>query len=230
LLTAVASGFTQYAYAFVHLEADRLEERELDAATAGWDRAKKLYLRARDYGVRGLEVSHPGVGDALRVDPQGALTGTGVGDVSLLYWTAMSWAGAITLSKDDPDLVGDLPIVEALVDRALELDESYDHGALHGFLIAYVMGRPEGEADPAARAREHFQRAMELSGGQLASPLVTLAESVCVPEQDRAEFERLLARALAIDPDARPEWRLSNLIYQRRARWLLERTDRLILD
>jgi predicted anti-sigma-YlaC factor YlaD len=230
LLTAVASGFTQYAYAFVHLEADRLEDHDLDAATAAWERAKKLYLRARDYAVRGLEVRHAGLGESLREDPEAALADMDVSDVPLLYWTAVTWAGAITLSKDDPDLVGDLPIVEALVDRALELDESFKDGAIHDFLIVYEMTRPGGEGDSAARAREHFERAMQLTEGQLASPLVSLAESVAVAEQDRAQFEELLHRALAIDPDSRPEWRLSNLIFQRRAHWLLERTDRLILD
>jgi len=230
LLTALSSGFTQYSYAFVHLEAERLEERDLDAAVAAGERAKKLYLRARDYGVRGLEVRHPELGRRLLQTPDSALEPLTHTDVPLLYWTAVSWAGAIDLSKDDPDLVGDLPIVEALIDRALELDESYDAGAIHAFLIAYEMGRPGGEGDAAAQAREHFDRAIELSEGQLASPLVAMAETVAVAEQDRAAFESLLERALAIDPDARPEWRLSNVIFQRRARWLLDRADRLILD
>jgi len=230
LLTATSSGFTQYSYAFVHQEADYLEELDFDRASAGWERAKKLYLRARDYGLRGLETSHEGYAVELYRDPRDAVSRSTEADVALLFWTAASWAGAITLSKDDPDLVGDLPIVEALILRALELDEAYDHGAIHGFLIAFEMGRPGGAGDPVARAREHFDRAMELSDGQLASPLVTLAESVALAEQDRTEFQGLLDRALAIDPDTRPEWRLSNLISQQRARWLLERTDRLILD
>ena len=231
LLTALGSGFTQYAYAFVQLEADRLEERDLDAATAGWERARKLYLRARDYGVRGLETRHEAIGRALAEDPDTALAATAIDDVPLLYWTAVSWAGAIALSKDDPQLVGDLPILEALIRRALELDESYDAGAIHAFLIVYEMSRPGGgDGDPAERARRHFERAVELSDGQLASPLVAMAESVAVAEQDRAEFERLLTRALAIDPGLRPEWQLSNVIFQRHARWLLKRADRLILD
>ena len=120
--------------------------------------------------------------------------------------------------------------MEALIDRALELDESFESGAIHGFLITYEMSRSGAAGDPAERARGHFDRALELSGGQLASPWVALAESVALAEQDRVEFEDLLGRALAIDPDARPEWRMDNLVYQRRARWLLERTDRLILD
>jgi predicted anti-sigma-YlaC factor YlaD len=230
LLTALSSGFTQYTYAFVHLEAERLEDRDLDAATAAWDRAIRHYVRARDYALRGLEVRHEGLGVALREDPWQALAGVDVDDVPLLYWAAVSWAGAITLSKDDPDLVGDLPIIEALTGRALELDEDFQDGAVHEFLIAYEMARPGGDGDPVARAREHFERSMALTRGDLASPLVSLATSVSVAEQNRSEFEELLGRALAIDPDRRPEWRLSNLVFQRRARWLLEHADRLILD
>jgi predicted anti-sigma-YlaC factor YlaD len=64
----------------------------------------------------------------------------------------------------------------------------------------------------------------------MASPFVTYAETVSVQKQNRVEFESLLKRALAVDPDSRPEWRLSNLIMQRRARWLLSREDALFLE
>ena len=230
LLGALTSGFTQYAYAFVQQKADELEDHDLDAATAQWDRARRLYLRARDYGLRGLNLSHENFVEALRTDPLSAVAAAEVEDVPLLYWTAASWSAAIAVSKDDPDLVGDLPVAEAMIDRALELNESFEDGAIHGFLITYEMSRAGGVGDPAMRARKHFERAVELSGGQLASPLVALAESVALAEQNRAEFEDLLQRALAIDPDAKTEWRMDNLVYQRRARWLLERADRLILD
>jgi predicted anti-sigma-YlaC factor YlaD len=72
--------------------------------------------------------------------------------------------------------------------------------------------------------------AVELTGGQLASPFVALAEAACIEKQDRGEFESLLKRALAIDPNLRPEWRLNNLVMQRRARWLLSREDDLFLS
>jgi predicted anti-sigma-YlaC factor YlaD len=79
----------------------------------------------------------------------------------------------------------------------------------------------------AIRAREHFARAVELSGGLRASPYVTLAETVAVAEQNRTEFNQLLDRALLIDPDRKPEWRLMNLIIQQKARRLKERADDL---
>ncbi len=230
LLLATSSGFTQFAYVFVHQEADELEDNDLDAATAGWARAARLYLRAREYGLRGLEVEHEGFVELLRSDVEAAIAMTNLKDVPQLYWTGVAWAAAISLSIDDTDLIADVPIAEALIDRAFELDESFESGAIHVFLITYEMSRQGGAGEPAARARHHFERAMELTNGELAQPLVSLAEAVSVPEQNREEFEALLHRALAIDADERLEWRMNNLAFQRRARWLLERTDRLIID
>jgi predicted anti-sigma-YlaC factor YlaD len=152
-----------------------------------------------------------------------------VKDVPLLYWTAVSWAGAVSLSKDNPDLIADMPIVEAMMDRALALDEAFDDGAIHSYLITYEMSRPGGTGDPAARSRQHFERALALSKGLQAGPMVSFAEAVCVQKQDLKQFESLLQQALAINPDAKPESRLVNLVMQRRAKWLLSRTDQLFL-
>jgi predicted anti-sigma-YlaC factor YlaD len=229
LLFASASGFAQYSYAFVQQDADEMEEKDLAAAEAMRERARRLYLRARNYGLRGLEVRYRGFEKALRADAKQAVAATRAKDVPLLYWTAVSWAGAISLSKDNPDLIAELPIVEAMIDRALVLDERFGDGAIHSFLISYEMSRPGGTGEPAARSKQHFERAMELSGGHLAGPLVSYAEAVSVQQQDLKGFESLLNRAIAIDPDAKPEWRLVNLVTQRRAKWLLSRTDELFL-
>jgi len=224
LLLAAASGFTQYSYAFVQEDADEIEATNLTAATAMRVRARNLYLRARDYGLRGLEVSHRGFGAALRTDSNQAVRLATKRDVPLLYWTAAAWGAAISVSKDNPEIVADMPKVEALIDRALELDEKFDHGAIHTFLINYEMARPGAKADEAVqRATKHFLRAMELGGGHLASPLVAYAEAVCVQQQQRPEFDRRLKQVLAIDVDVKPQWRLTNLVMQRRAQWLLSR-------
>ena len=227
LLFAAASGFTEYAYVYVHQDADMMEAQDLERAGALRTRARRLYLRARDYGLRGLDTKHRGFSQQVRSDPKSAVAAATKDDVALLYWTAASWASAISVSKDDPDLVADQPIAEALVDRALALDPDFDSGAIHGLLIAYEPARQGAAGDPLARSRRHFDRAVALSRGGLASPFVSLAETVSVQTQDRAEFESLLKQALAVDPDKRPEWRLQNLVVQRRARWLLTRTDDL---
>ncbi|PHX95670.1 MAG: hypothetical protein CK546_01355 [Pedosphaera sp.] len=228
LLQALTSGFTQYAYAFAALPADELEEKDLAAANAGHARAKRLYLRARNYGLRGLAVKHPDFEKLLRASPT-AVRVTTKADVHLLYWTAVSWAAGISLSKDNPDAIADLPLAAALMDRALALDSGFDHGAIHSFLITFELARPGAGPDAVAKARQHFARAVELSGGNQAGPFVALAESVALQQQNAAEFKALLDQALAVKVDARPEWRLVNTLMQRRAAWLLGRIDDLIL-
>lgn len=229
LLQALASGFTQYAYAFAALPADELEEKDLAAANAGHARAKRLYLRARNYGLRGLAVKHPDFEKLLRASPAAAVRVTTKADVHLLYWTAVSWAAGISLSKDNPDAIADLPLAAALMDRALALDSGFDHGAIHSFLITFELARPGAGPDAVAKARQHFARAVELSGGNQAGPYLSLAESVALQQQNAAEFKALLDQALAVKVDARPEWRLVNTLMQRRAAWLLGRIDDLIL-
>ena len=229
LLSAACSGFTQYSYAFVQQDADEMEEKDLAAAEALRSRARRLYARARDYGLRGLDARHKDFEQRLRTAPTEAVQVAARADVPLLYWTAVSWAGQISLSKDRPDVIADIPFMQALIDRALVLDESFGEGAIHAFLITYEMSRQGGEGKPAERSRRHFERAMELSGHRSAGPLVALAEAVCIQEQNVTEFTQLLQRANAIDPDAAPNLRLANLVAQRRARWLLARTDDLFL-
>jgi len=230
LLLATSRGFTQYAYAFVKQDADEIEDEDIDRALEIRADAKRLLLRARDYGLRAIDVDHRGFSEQLRESPKKAVSAIGKMDIDKLYWTGAAWGAAISISKDDAALIGDLPIVQAIMERVLALDESYDHGAAHGFFISYEMAKPGDPAEAAKKARRHFARAVELSGGLDTSPYVSLAEAVSIPEQNRKEFETLLGKALEIDPDARPELRLSNAVFQRRARWLLSRKDRIFLE
>lgn len=231
LLLASCRSFTQYSYAFVQEDADELEATDLARSQALKLRARNLYLRARDYGLRGLATRDRDFTKNLRRDPKRTVNHlTQKDDVPLLYWTAAAWGAAISLSKNNPDLVADLNLVEALIDRAAALDADYDCGAIHGFLINYEPARPGAARGAADRAKQHFKRAVELSGGQSAGPFVALAEAVSVTKQNRSEFESLLNRALAVDVEARPDWRLQNLVMQRRARWLLSRKEELFAE
>lgn len=231
LLFAASSGFTQYTYIYVQQPAERIETEDFVKSQELRARARRLYLRARNYGLRGLEAKYPGFENSLRANAKAAVHAiTAKSEVPLLYWTAASWGLAIANAKDNPDLIADQPTVEALIDRALELDSDYDYGAIHGFMISYEPSRQGVPGDFAERSRKHFQKQVDLTGGKLASPYVALAEAVSIQKQDQDEFEALLKKALDVDLDARPEWRLSNVISQRRARWLLERESELFLS
>jgi predicted anti-sigma-YlaC factor YlaD len=192
-------------------------------------RARRLYRRARGYGMRGLEVEHPGLGAALAADPVAALAPMTRDEVPLLYWTAAAWGSEISLAKDDPELAVGLPLAAALMERARELDPSWGLGAIWDFFISYE-GRPAAAGGSVEKARAAFDEAMRLARGRRVAPLVSLAEGVAVATQDRTEFTSLLQRALAVDADTTGDQRLGNLIAQKRARWLLAHADDLFIE
>ena len=227
LLLSAASGFTQYSYAFVQQEAEFLEEDDPARSRAGIDRARRLFRRARGYGKRAIAAEWDDeLWDDIARDPKAALAEIDDPDlVPYLYWTAAPWAALIALSKDDMKTVGELPDVEALVARALELDPDWGDGSVRELAVSLELA--SGSID---RARAHYERVLELTGGKKVGPHVTWAESVAVQQQDRKLFDELLGKALIFDADEAPQYRLVNLIAQKRARWLKARAADLFLE
>jgi hypothetical protein len=229
LLLTLCKGFTQYSYAFVQADGDLLVNSDYARSMALHARAFKLYLRARDYGLRGLEKRYRGISGQLDLDPVKAAARIQKRDLAMLYWTAAAWGSAISLGKDRPELLADLPAIRALLERGLALDEGYEGGAIHEALIL-MDALPEAMGGSEARARGHFARAVALSNDTKASPYVTLATSVSVLKQDRVEFVALLNRALELDPARDPSQRLAAIVLQRKARALLDRADEFFVD
>ena len=229
LLTAATSGFTQYGFAFIQQEADYTEAQDLDRATRMRARAKKLYLRAVEYGLRGLELDMPGFRGRLSTAPDAALAKATKKHIPLLYWTGAAWAAAFAVDVNDSELSIRQTAIEKMMRRALALDETWEQGSLHDFFIAWEAGHASAGGS-MAKARDHFARATRLSGGQRLSSYVALAESVSINENNKKEFETILNEALAIDINKAPGQKLANVISQRRARWLLGRIDDVFVD
>ena len=229
LLVSTASGFVMYAHAWVRQPAVELQSTHLARARSEERRAKKLFLRGKGYAGRALELKAPGILQDLRKDAEVAARRLGRDAVPAMYWYAAALGSAISSDKNDMGLVADLPVVSALLDRALALDEGWNTGAIHEMLLV-VDASGSGEEGDGGGAEEHFRRAMELNEGSSIGPLVSLAETVCVQRQDRDRYTRLLREALAFDVEAHPDMRLANLISQDHARWLLAQTDEFFFD
>jgi predicted anti-sigma-YlaC factor YlaD len=225
LLLATCTNFTEYAFAFVQSTADIERFDHYEEGVRLNDRALGLYLRAHGYCMRALEVRFHGITDRLTDDPVAAVARAQRKDVPLLYWTAASLGAAVALAPDRPDLLIEFPIVRALLDRALALDETWNLGAIHEALITLESLETLGGSQ--AKAREHFDRAVALQHGDQPGPYVALAMGVSVATQDRAEFEKLMNEALAVDPNTVPSTRLVTIVAQRRARALLDHADSL---
>lgn len=216
LLLTACSGFTQYAYAFLHVEA---QVRAADTAAAAdlRSRASRMYQRARGYCLRGLELRHRDASlAALSTDPAAVLTRTTIEDVPWLYWTGASWGAELSLAPNQLARVTELAVVRALLNRARALDDKWESGAIHEALIAFD-GLPPMLGGSAAAARADFDRAIALSGGKSVFAYVALAATISDPVEKR----KLLEAAVAIDTATLTSRRLTNLIAQRYARALL---------
>lgn len=224
LLLTACSGFTQYAYGFLHSEADLLPAG--DTARQLRSRATRMYDRARGYCLRWLELRHAGFGAALARDAKAAVAVTTAADVPGMYWFAAAGGASIAAAENPLLRIADVATVRLVLARALTLDEDWENGALHEAMIA-IEGMPVLLGGSAERARSHFRRAVELSKGQSAFAYLAMASSVAQPARDRKAFEELLRTAVSIDTSKTPSLRLANLIAQRRARYLLERVSTL---
>jgi len=228
LLLTTCQAFTQYSYAYVELEAARLEPIDYRESKRERERALKLYLRGREYCFRALDVRVPGTREKLITAPREAVAAFAEDDVGLLVWSAMSWAAAISNGLDKPELVVDVPSVRALIERALDLNPDYGRGILQDAALA-MEALPETMGGSIERARVHFEKSLELHGGRRPSTYIYWASMVSVREQNREEFEEMIDKALAINPDDLPEERLATLIAQKWARLLKSQIDDLFL-
>ncbi len=226
LLVTLTKTFSFYSYAFVQLDAEAMEDVDFRRAEEIRNRAAKLYKRAYGYGLRALETQYPGIRDMLIKKPKAAASRIEPKDVDAAVWTAAALGGAASSAKDDPEVTADISLVGALLRRALELDEDYEQGVIHEYLMSYEAQFPGGTVE---KAREHYLRALELSDGKKCSLWVDWAEMISVARQDREQFVELLQRALAFDVDSAPKYRLFNILAQQRAERLLSKTDELFL-
>ncbi len=227
LLLAACSGFTQYSYAFVQDQADYVEAQDLARATEMRARAKKLYLRAVDYGMRGLDLDMPGFRQRIRKDPDVLLAKATKKHVPLLYYTAAAWAAAFALDVTDSELSVNQTPIEKMMHRALALDEAWGDGSIHDFFISWEAGHVSA-GGTIEKALEHYERSKQLSAGKRVSPLLSYAESVLLSQQKKKEFVDVLNEVLQFDiSKSPPDQKLANVIAQRRAKWLLSRVDEL---
>lgn len=230
---ALASGFTQYAYAFVNQDADRAEDKDIAQARLLWTRSRRLYLRGRNYALAGLDIGYPGSRAALlggdRAQWSAFLNKMKADDVPYLYWCAAAWALAVSTAKDDANLIGDLPVIDVIMQRAQALSPDYDEGAIHEFYVSFDAARSPQQGGGPERAKAHLDQAQKLGRGYKLGSIVSYAEGVLISQQKKAEFVQLLRKVVDTDVYSEdPAWRqqrLANIIAQQRARWLLGKSD-----
>jgi predicted anti-sigma-YlaC factor YlaD len=231
LILTTGSLFVMYANAFVQGPAELLPRVQYAEKQQAFARAKKLYLRGADYLYGGLEKKYPDFKGAARAgNLPSALAKMKKADVPSLYWAAAGYLAAFSLNPMDVELGWKIPELIAMIDRAYQLDEYFNSGALDDFYVLFHASVPESMGGDKSRVENHYRLALEKSKGLLAGPYISYAQAVSIPGQDYATFKNNLEAALAINPDADKSNRLVNVLNQRKARYLLDSAPLLFID
>ena len=221
LAQAVSAGYTQYAYAFVAFDADKIDAKDPAAAAQMRERAARLYARAHRHAMTALERKQPGFAQALAQNDSKKRPQLKEAEVPLAYWAAASLGGKISMSKDDPDVVADLPLSQRLAELAWQTYPSFGQGALASLMGTLEAARVGGSPK---KAEQFFDQAIALGQGKEAGPWVAKAESIALAQQNREQFEQWLQQAIKVSQQHRS---LQNEVMRERAQWLLSTIDDL---
>jgi len=211
LLNKAAALYSTYGAAFVEAP----------------ERARKLSARALDYAERALCVRHPedcGLRQSEFEVFEARIHEMKADDVPVFFTLGSAWAGWIQAHKDDLEAVAELARVEVIMQRILEIDETYQRGSAHLYMGTFAILVPPALGGKPEVARQHFDRAIEISQGANLMAKVVYAQQYARMVYDRDLHDRLLREVLAADPRV-PELVLQNTLAQERARVLMAGAD-----
>jgi len=213
LLLTATQAYSSYAFTL-----DEMGESE---------RATALSVKAKDYGLVLLCLAtdlHGKIPGRL-ADFDRCLASFQKNNVSSLFWAGSGWASWIKLQNGAPAALADLPKVERIMQRVLELNETYYYGAAHIFLGYYYGSRPEILGGDMEKSRRHFERALQISERNYLMAQVTYAESYARQTFNRELFKDLLTEVLNHPQASDSDLSTSNQLARNRARQLLAQID-----
>jgi tetratricopeptide (TPR) repeat protein len=213
LLLRGAEAYFGYANAFIE-DTDK-------------KRAAILYLKAREYGFRVLKKNRnfSKALDGSAPEFKEMLNDMGKGDVPALFWTGNSWLSWIAVSLDNPDAIMDVPKAVALLERVVELDETYYYGSAHAALGSYYAAQPRIMGDTSQKAKQHFDKAFDISGGKFLFMHYLYARFYAYQIQDKDLFEKTLRTIMDTPSGKYPDMTFANEVAKRKAKVLLDDID-----
>lgn len=208
LLTALCMGFTGYAMLFVEEEAP--------------ERASRLYLRARRYGLMAM-----GIEDANHQPILARLSAMDKGQIEPLFWVTMSWNGWINLNLDKPAALGELTASQECLKRVMKIDPEYFYGSPYIISGSMLAARPKILGGDAAKAKEFFTKAMAASNGKFFLAQYYYAKYYAVRVQDKELFLNLIEEVEQAPLDQLKEACLINSAIKEKMKGLKEMADEL---
>ncbi|RLJ18553.1 hypothetical protein DJ030_11200 [bacterium endosymbiont of Escarpia laminata] len=186
-------------------------------------RRKGLADKALDYASRGLCQSQPDICAAMDkpfIEFEPNVLKVDSWDIEGLYVFGTSWAGWIQANLDDWNAIAELPKIEAVLQRVIDLDPAYEAGRAHLYLGVIRTQLPPALGGKPEIGRKHFELAIRYSKGKDLMAKVEFARRYARLLFNQELHDHLLHEVIAANPSV-PGLTLSNVIAQRQAREML---------
>ena len=212
LLITAAQAYASFASAFV-----QEEDQEY---------ARALYAKARNYALSALRQIGFKNPVASEFDSfEKTLQALGKKDVPYIFWAASCWGNWISLNQRSMEALAELPRVELMMKRVLELDEGFYYGGAHIFMGVLEASRPKIAGGDLNKAQNHFLKAIELGKGKFLMSRVYYADYYARKAFDRKLFIATLQEVLETPADVEPDLTLLNTVAHHKAQKMLEEVD-----
>ncbi len=190
-------------------------------------RTAPLIQKAKVYALKALELNPLFKGSLDQpIDLfQERLKDTEKSHVPLLFGVAGIWGTWIVQGPDSVEGMADLPRVEALMDRVLQLDPGYYYGGAHLFKGILLCARPVQFGGNLKKAEAHFRQALTHSQDKFLMTLIYFAQYYAKQRLDRDLFVNTLEKVLSIPADVEPDLTLINTLAHQKAKKLLDQVD-----
>ncbi len=186
-------------------------------------RADAFYLRGLKHGLTALELNGlKNIKQLSTNELEQKLKKLDKNDVAALFWTASNWAKWIDLNRDDPASLIQLSKPTAMMQRVIELDDTFYYGGAHMYFGVYYGARPPMFGGDFKKSRQHFDRARAINDNKLLIVDLLQAQYLSRQMYDQNDFHARLTKVIDAPEDLYPELTLLNQIAKRKARLLLK--------
>lgn len=182
-------------------------------------RASRITTRGRDYALRAVCIEYAAACDwrELTYDEFVAtLDGLGPQHADAVYTYSFATLAFLRAHSSDWNSLAELPQSEALVKRYLDITGSDANSSAHTYLGILLTLRPPALGGKPEEARQHFEKAIEMSGGRDLSAKVEFAKGYAKLLYDQELHDHLIGEVLESDPDV-DGMTLSNVLAQQEA-------------
>jgi hypothetical protein len=178
-----------------------------------------------EHGLTALEISGASLKNSTIADFEQQVGSMDEGDIAAIFWTASCWAKWIDMHRSDPEAIAQLARATALMQRVIELDDTFYYGGAHMYFGVYYGSRAPMLGGNFEKSLMHFDRAREITRNKLLIPDLLQAQYLARQQQDQQDFHRRLTAVINAPDDLMPELGLQNQIAKRKARFLLNKEN-----